>query len=70
MTWPTAVVRGLVVFLYFVIATVWVPHRVLSLGFVADASSVVSDLVLLIIWGGALVGGMYLLRLGQRRGMI
>lgn len=70
MTWTAAAVRGLAVFVYFVIATVWIPHRVLSLGFVANASSTVSDLLVLVIWGGALVAGMYLLRLGQRRGVI
>ena len=70
MSWTTAAVRGLLVFVYFAVATVWLPHRVLLLGFMEDASSNVRDLILVIVWGGTLGAGMYLLRAAQRRGLI
>lgn len=70
MTWATAGARGLLIVLYLVVATVWLPDQVLGLGFVEDASSIVRDLVLVIVWGSALGVGMYLLRVGQRRGLI
>ena len=70
MTWTAAALRGLLIFVYFVVATVWLPNRVLRLGFIADANSFVEDLVVLIVWGAALVGGMYALRTAQRRKII
>jgi hypothetical protein len=70
MKWQVAAVRGAIIFLYFVVATVWLPHRVLLLGFVESGSSFVRDLIVLVVWGVALGGGMYALRVGQRKGLI
>jgi len=70
MTWPAAAARALSIFVYFVVATVWLPSRVLRIGFIADANSFVEDLVVLIVWGAALSGGMYALRVAQRRKII
>jgi predicted tellurium resistance membrane protein TerC len=56
--------------LYFIVATVWLPDFVLSLDAVASASETVRDFVVLVVWGGALVAGMYLLRWAQRRDLI
>jgi hypothetical protein len=70
MTWTNAIGRGVIIVLYFVIATVWLPDFVLSLGAVADASQLMRDLIVVTVWGIALVAGMYLLRQAQRRDLI
>jgi len=70
VSWATASVKGVLVFLYFVVATVYVPDLVLGLGFVADASSFVRDLVGLGVWGAFFTAGLWMLRVGQRRGII
>jgi hypothetical protein len=70
MPWANAIGRGVLIVLYFVIATVWLPDYVLTLGAVAEASQTLRDLLLLGVWGVALVAGMYLLRWAQRRGLI
>lgn len=70
MTWINAWLKGLAIFVYFVLATVWLPDFVLKLSFVQTASDLVSDAMLLAVWGTALVGGMWALRVGQRKGII
>lgn len=70
MTWITAWLRGLAIVGYFVVATVWVPDFLLNLSFLQTANDVLSDLILLAVWGAALVGGMWALRVGQRKGII
>lgn len=70
MTWLNAWLRGLAVFFYFVIATVWLPDLVIKLDAVAGASSFLRDLIVLIVWGGGLVAGLFLLRIGQRKGLV
>jgi hypothetical protein len=70
MTWVKASAWALAIFAYFVVTTVVIPDYVLQIDAVADASSVVRDLVVLVVWGGALGAGVWLLRRGQRRGLI
>lgn len=70
MSWANATGRGLLIVLYFVIATVWLPDLVLGLGFVSEASRFLRDLIGLVVWGAALVAGLYLLRRFQRQGLI
>lgn len=70
MSWKTASVRGFVVFLYFVVLTVVVPDVVIGLDAIASASTFVRDLVVLLVWGGGFVGGLWLLRRLQSRGVI
>ena len=70
MSWIDAIMRGLAVVAYFVILTVWLPDLVLQLDAVAGASAWVRDVVVLAIWGGALVGGMVLMRMAQSRKLI
>ena len=70
MSWLNAYVRGLVIFAYFLIATVVVPNFVLRLNAVGSASAIVQDLIVLAIWGVALITGLFLLRQFQRRGII
>jgi hypothetical protein len=70
MTWINASLRGLAVFFYFVVFTVWLPDFVLKQSAIAAASAFVRDLVLVVVWGAAFVAGLVLLRVGQRRGLI
>lgn len=70
MTWTTASLRGMVIVAYFVLATVWLPDRILGIGFVRSAPEVVSDLMAFTVWGAGLLGGMWSLRIGQERGLI
>jgi hypothetical protein len=70
MTWINASLRGVAIFGYFVVATVWLPDFVLKLDSVASASSFIRDLVVLVLWGGGFVGGLWLLRFGQRKGLV
>ena len=70
ISWLGATVRGLVIFFYFVLATVWLPDFVLSLSAVADASRFIRDLVGLTIWGAGLVAGLWMLRFFQSKEII
>jgi len=70
VTWTTALWRGVAVFAYFTITTVWLPDVVISLSAVSDAPGLVRDLIVLIVWGVALGAGMYLLRRAQQRALI
>ena len=70
MSWLNASLRGLAVFAYFVIATVWLPDFVVKLDSIAGASSFVRDIAVLAVWGGGLVGGLWMLWFGQRKGLV
>jgi len=70
MSWRQGLIRGFVIFLYLALATVWLPDVVLQLDVVAEASVGIRDLVGLLVWGGAFVAGLWMLRRGQRRGLI
>lgn len=70
MGWLSATLRGLIIFFYFVLATVWLPDFVLTLGAVAEASRFVRDLVGLTVWGVGLVAGLWMLHFFQSREVI
>lgn len=70
MSWINAYARGLLIFLYFLVATVLIPNFVLRLDAVGSASTLVQDVLVLAIWGGGLVAGLYLLWRFQRQGLI
>ncbi len=70
MTWMSAAGKGTLIFVYFVITTVWLPDFILNLDAIADASSSVRDIVVLAVWGGALGFGVWFLRRSQRQGLI
>lgn len=70
MTWMAAAGKGTFIFGYFVVTTVWLPDFILRIDAVADASSSIRDIVILAVWGGALGGGVWLLRRSQRQGLI
>jgi hypothetical protein len=70
MTWSSAWLRGFLIFLYFVLATVYLPHFVLNLDFVGELTKFFRDLIGLVVWGAALTCGLWMLRAAQRRGVI
>lgn len=70
MSWINAYARGLLVFLYFLVATVMLPNFVLRLGAIGRASDLVQDAVVLLVWGAGFVAGLYLLRRFQAKGIV
>jgi hypothetical protein len=70
MSWIGATGRGLLIVAFFFGATVWIPDFVLGLDAIASASSLVRDLVVMAVWGAGFTGGLWLLRLSQRRRLI
>jgi len=70
MNWLNAYLRGFLIFVYFLVATVIVPNYVLKMDAMGRASAVVQDLVILAIWGAALVAGIFMLRRFQAKGII
>jgi len=70
MSWMSATWRGLLIVAYLVVGTVWLPNRILRLDTVEQASGNVRDALVLVVWGIFLGAGMWLLRVGQRRGLI
>ena len=70
MSWIDAIGGGLLIVAFFFAATVWIPDFVLKLDSIASASSLVRDLVVLVVWGAGFVGGLCLLRFAQRRGLV
>ena len=70
MSWQSATLRGLIIFVYFFIATVWIPDFVLQTSVVAQSSSFVQDAVGLVVWGTGLLIGLIGLRRAQQRDLI
>lgn len=69
-SWPQAIGKAVLIFAYFVIATVWLPSRLLGVSFISSAPSAVRDLVGSGVWFGFLVAGMWTLRNLQAKGWI
>src|SRR3972149_4058499 len=68
MSWIGAMGRGLLIVSFFFAAVVWIPNLVVEVDFVASASSWVRDGAVVTVWGVGFVGGLFLLRIAQRRG--
>jgi hypothetical protein len=69
-SWPRAAGKAVLIFAYFVIATVWLPSRLLGVSFISSAPAAVRDLVGSGVWFGFLVAGMWTLRNLQAKGWI
>ena len=69
-SWPQAYGKAVLIFAYFVIATVWLPSRLLGVSFISTAPAVLRDLVGSGAWFGFLVAGMWTLRSLQAKGWI
>jgi hypothetical protein len=70
ITWTRAYALGVVIALYFIVATVWLPSFVLKIGFVASAPAALRDLIGAGVWAAFLAGGLFALRRAQRSGLI
>ncbi len=70
MSWINAMVRGLLIVAYFVVATVWLPNQVAAIDAVESASRLIRDLAVSGVWVVTLGAGIWMLRIGQRRGLI
>ncbi len=70
MSWINATVRGLLIVAYFVVTTVWLPNQVVTIDAIESASRWIRDVAVSGVWAVALGGGIWLLRIGQRRGLI
>ena len=69
-TWARAYVIGVVITLYFIVATIWLPSFVLKLSFVASAPAIIRDIVGSGAWFAFLAAGLFALRRAQHSGLI
>jgi len=67
MSFGRALGWGVLIFLYFAIATVWLVSYAIESIF-ADLDSALADVLALSLWAGAMGAGMLGLRLAQKRG--
>jgi cyanate permease len=70
MTWPRAVLIGLSIFVYFSVATMWLPSKLIRLGSVASAAQWIQNVTVTGSWFIALAVGFVALRQAQKRGWI
>ncbi len=66
LPWWQGWLRALIIVLYFVLATVWIPSLVISSGVVARLPRLARDLVGTGVWLGALALGIYALWWAER----
>ncbi|HSR45381.1 MAG TPA: cytochrome c [Acidimicrobiia bacterium] len=69
-TWPRAWWLAVVVFLYFAVATVWLPDYVINEPSLSSMPDLVKDLAASGAWFVALAAGIYSLRILQKRNRI
>jgi hypothetical protein len=65
-----AVASALVIFLYFVIFTAWLPSVLLRSSLLATAPRSVADGITIVVWTGLFGIGIVALRVAQDRGLI
>jgi len=70
MTWLSGSTRGVLIFAYFVVFTVWFPSWLIQLDQVASMSSPIRDFITVLAWGAFMTFGIVALRLAQKRGWI
>lgn len=70
MSWIGAGSRAVAIFIYFAIATVWLPSAIAKSGPIVDAADWIGDLVVASVWAVGLAVGMWALRRAQDRGFI
>jgi len=69
-TWTRAYILGVVIALYFIVATIWLPSFVLKLSVVASAPAIIRDLIGAGVWSVFVAAGLIGLRMAQRAGLI
>ncbi|MBI5156574.1 MAG: hypothetical protein HZA58_01025 [Acidimicrobiia bacterium] len=70
MSWIGAIGRGLLIVAFFFLTVVWIPDFVMGLDAIASAPSLARDLAVSAVWIGGFGGGLFVLRMAQRRGLI
>lgn len=65
-----AVFSAIVIFLYFVIFTAWLPSALLRSSLLATASRSVADGIVIVVWGGFFTLGVVALMWAQKRELI
>ncbi len=70
MSWPRAILIGLAIVVYFSVATMWLPSKLIQLDSVASAGESVQNITVTGSWFIALAAGIVGLRRAQRRGWI
>jgi hypothetical protein len=70
ISWVRAALSALVIFLYFVIFTAWLPSMLLRSSLLATASRGVADGIVIVVWGGFFGLGVLGLMWAQDRELI
>lgn len=70
ISWVRAALSALVIFLYFVIFTAWLPSMLLRSSLLATASRGVADGIVIVVWGGFFGFGVLALMWAQDRELI
>jgi hypothetical protein len=70
VTWLSAAARSLIIVVYLILATVWLPDMILKTQVLLDSPVIVRDLVPVLVWSVGLAGGLVGMRVAQRRGLI
>lgn len=65
-----AALTAVMIFLYFVIFTAWLPSWLIRSSFLGTASQGVADGITLVVWGGFFGAGLIGLRWAQERELI
>lgn len=65
-----AMLSAVVIFLYFVIFTAWLPSVLLRSSLLATASRGVADGIVIVVWGGFFTLGVAALMWAQKRELI
>jgi hypothetical protein len=70
ISWFRAAASAVVIFLYFVIFTAWLPSMLLRSSLLSTASRAVADGIIIVVWVGFFSIGVLGLRWAQDRGLI
>ena len=70
ISWIRAALSALVIFLYFVIFTAWLPSMLLRSSLLATASRGVADGIVIVVWSGFFGLGVLALMWAQDRELI
>jgi len=70
VSWWSATLRSVLIFVYFVVFTVWLPSWLLLTKVVASANPWLRDGIAVAVWGAALFAGLAGLRVAQQRELI
>jgi hypothetical protein len=70
VTWLNAVARSLIIVVYLILATVWLPDMIVQMQALSESPVIVRDLIPVLVWSVGLAGGLVGMRVAQSRGLI